>query len=142
MTGKVLGKHTQMYADNPNKVAIIASFENNEMLARALLWTTDDGTKILDSIYGIRSGRIEIINYCNKNNIINIRSKFFRKTIKNYKISLDLKHNTVPYVDTFVFGILSDDYRKVKLTAYIDKNSNVVFSDHGGKCFWLNSYFE
>src|SRR5690606_15960865 len=41
----------RLYAENPDKVAVVAVYRNGYPHGRALLWTTDDGEKFLDRIY-------------------------------------------------------------------------------------------
>ncbi len=41
----------RLYASNPDKVSLLKISQDNKYIGRALLWNTDDGTRVLDRIY-------------------------------------------------------------------------------------------
>jgi len=57
MTGAHNTEKIRMYAENPDKVCLVTA--NN--IGRALLWTADDGAKLLDWVYPSRTPHAQII---------------------------------------------------------------------------------
>jgi len=95
MTGARNSKSINFYAKNPNKVSLVVSKDEK---SRALLWTADNGDKVLDKIYpkhGVGNKKIQIW----------ASGKGFKKPNKTQRITMN--HNGwFPYIDSFVFGKL------------------------------------
>lgn len=105
---------TRFYALNPDKVRLV-TFENK---ARALLWTCDDGTVVLDRVYPSGCVYAPILkHWAVKNGYI------YRGNLGSYvsdtvdlsddsKRYITMKHQgTFPYIDTFKYGKFVDgDY--------------------------------
>lgn len=114
MTGNDAWK-TGIYSVNPKKISL-AIMDN----MRALLWTTDDGKKVLDQIYPVGDWKIPIFqNWANSKSFLYRIGKNDRKdirrlndgsvgsiTLKRFsapkKIKTNLNH-IYPYIDTFCF---------------------------------------
>ena len=123
-----------MYTLNPDKVSLLVLGKD---MSRALLWTTDEGERVLDRIYPNDGGHIEAIhNWCEKNGIV------FRKStgapcscqstilsdFKEHKITL--RHNGMfPYLDTFCWGQVDD--KKVIISNSKDFGDRVFHSTSG-----------
>ena len=136
MTGEELGEHTRFYEDNPDKVGIIACYNDNGiMISRGLIWTCDNGTKIIDVIYGSKKGIYEIFDWADDNNILSIYDRFDKNIVANLKITMKIKRDTLPYVDTFYLGELSEDQSEVILSCYPNDNTNVMLTSHEGYCY-------
>lgn len=109
MTGPAAAK-VSIYAINPEKVSLVVMGS-----LRALLWTTDDGKKVLDRIYPVGHWLVPILeNWATKRGFIT------RSTKKGgYKSIVELNDNSIrsvtlrkffhngkavyPYADTFAF---------------------------------------
>ncbi len=53
MSGK---RYFDMLANNPNKVSLVKILRSGEWVGRALLWTTNEGTRVLDRVYPSDTG--------------------------------------------------------------------------------------
>ena len=105
MTGDDAWK-VEIYADNPDKVKLVV-FDD---YVRALLWTCDDGTVVLDRIYPCGCDAVALLqSWAKKNGYV------FRKTEGtapgNVNLSDDDTHQitvnhsgTYPYMDTFTYA--------------------------------------
>lgn len=102
--------------------------------ARALLWTTDDGTKVLDRIYPPGSKYILPFRewaikkgYVYRENLEQLISS--SRTVelsdgKTHKVTLSVGDvRKFPYLDTFRFGEFSDDLQELTLS------NNINFGD-------------
>lgn len=106
--------------------AVILKNENDKVLARALVWTTDDGNKVMDRIYSVDSSwKIVLQKWANKNGYYFKAKndskpfnsdKFIHKgenVEKEFFIILNkFEFQTYPYLDTFFYmskdGVLSN----------------------------------
>ena len=104
-------------SQNPDKVSIIKFHSEADVRARALLWTTDSGKKVLDRIYPNDSRLIPlIIEWCEANEYImrknNSAAQSFRSVKlsdgKYYKVTMTCTTHCIevafPYLDTFTFS--------------------------------------
>ena len=99
---------TRMYALNPDKVQLLVI----DKVMRALFWTTDDGTKVMDRVYPGGCDNVELLReWAKENNVIyryNISSNdsYERTRMINDKFYyVTLKHqNIFPYMDTFAWA--------------------------------------
>jgi len=135
MTGDQFSDFIGFYADNPEKVGLAAAYKKKkkkeEMIARALLWTCDNGSKVLDGIYGARSGVIELIEWCYENKILFSRYLSINET-RDLGVTMQIKRDVFPFIDTFMFGVLNEDNRSVVLYPYAHRDTNVIFCSHEG----------
>lgn len=113
--------YLDLYRNNPDKVQLVRILQHGVYFGRALLWTSDQGTKILDRVYpsdgGIHTSLIrrwaERLGYAYK-----VRDTYTDEQLsdnKEYTITLDAKGLVgMPYLDTFKFA---NDwmYRKDKI---------------------------
>jgi len=137
MTGDKFSDYIGFYADNPEKVGMAAAYnKNNEMISRALLWNCDNEVKVLDEIYGNKSGMIELIEWCYDNNILFSRYLSTEK-VKDLSITMQIKRNSFPFIDTFMFGILNKDNKSVVLYSYYHNDANLIFCSHDGCVYSL-----
>jgi len=122
----------QIYAHNPDKVALVLYRapdlpENANGYARALLWTCDDGSRVLDRIYpdnrGVHVAAMRAwatsCGYCNRRYqgmpdddhvMVDMVSQALngRSITKNLTLEVTLQkapHGRIPYLDTFHWGV-------------------------------------
>jgi hypothetical protein len=131
MTGKS-SKYTELYAANPDKVCIVVIKDRT----RALLWTDDNGIKILDRTYP--SGHYTTVwlkqwaknkGYIrrSKNCMIDYTAKRIDTTdVAEHKITLN-KTKKMPYLDTFRFMTKLDN-DKILLSNY-ERNAQYVIAN-------------
>lgn len=135
MSGERLGEYTRFYEDNPDKVGLVTTYDNKgDMTTRALLWTCDDGSKMLDYIYGMRGYGVKLLKWADKNNI-DVVYDLKHLDYKKYKITMKIKRNAFPFIDTFGYGEFNRDYSEVVLSCYLNDKTNVLFHSHDGYCF-------
>ena len=152
---------TQQFLDllvkNEDKIsAVILKNEDDKVLARALLWTTDDGNSIMDRIYSIDNSWIMVLHkWANKNNIY-FKAKNDSKPFnsdkfiykgeeieKEFFISLNTFEFIIyPYLDTFFYmskdGMLSN--RPFNDRSYYElRNSMGLISPLIEFEWWMNS---
>lgn len=99
-TSKLIEKSKlDFYVINSNKVSIVIT----TAFVRAILWTCDDGTKILDKIYP-RDKKDILLDWAQKNKII--AADISGIDIKPYKITMKYTYgpSKIPYQDTFKYG--------------------------------------
>jgi len=116
MTGAESVK-TEIYAKNPDKVALLIWSG-----LRALLWTCDDGTKVLDRTYPSGHGKIPTLRQwaSKKGYVLRVNPDKLedRDTIQLSDNSIRQvtlnKPELYPYIDTFPYGKIKGD--KVVLT--------------------------
>lgn len=119
---KSFGGQSCMTGNDSNKVELFAINDNIQLLtydngikARALLWTTDSGQKVLDRIYPNSGKHIyRIHGWCKKNNIVYRVSQGLPEgnviLSDNKKYSITLKYDKyLPYLDTFRSCIDNED---------------------------------
>ena len=123
MTGEA-SKYTEFYAKNPDKVALVLW---NGL--RALLWTCDDGTKVLDRIYPVGHGLTETLRSWATSKGYVVRG--VPPYIDSYELSdrskrcVTMKRTMyIPYLDTFRTGTYKDDSNKRYMV--ITNNDNAV----------------
>lgn len=118
-------RKVKLYALNPDKVKLV----HYKDVARALLWTCDDGTLVLDRVYPSGSKYVSLIrNWAKKNNIV-LRSNPDSAEYNDIMLSdgsvrhVTMIHNGIfPYMDTFTYG-------KVK-SGDINNDGVIVFSNY------------
>jgi len=141
MSGEDYGKYTQLYADNPDVVAMI-KFDNGAR-ARALLWTTEDGAKVLDRIYpDDGGGHITAIRLWAEKQGYIIRGCNHLPEGDTISLSDDSERQVVlrdsgvyPYLDTFCFGVVKKG--RVHLSN-VKKDGDHTFQGTDGK--WLEGF--
>jgi hypothetical protein len=101
-----------------------------------LVWECDDGTRILDQIYGIDAGRFSIHKWTIENKVFPIFD-LRDKAVRELRVTMIIKSETVPFIDTFSYGEYNDD-KGVTLSCCPHEKTNVVFNSHDGYCFWYD----
>lgn len=104
--------YVELYSLNPNKVKLVTLGDR----ARALLWTADDGTKILDRAYPAQSKEIVLLRqwaklqgYVLRRNPDQLVEHGDVELSDNRQHIITLKYNEYfPYMDTFKFGKFID----------------------------------
>lgn len=133
MSGEA-ASYTELYALNPDKVKLI-TFGNR---SRALLWTTDDGERVLDRYYPAQSKYGELLRKWAKNKGYILRNNPDAldlggdvKLSDNKQHVITLKHNNVfPYLDTFKYGKIKGN--KVQISNYASFG-NIIFDSQDGE---------
>lgn len=105
---------TEVYALNPDKVSMVIYKEG---YARALLWTCDDGTKVLDRIYPNSGVHVDIITkwavdrgYVHR---VGNNCNYCRLSDNNFH-TVTLKMNDLfPFMDTFKHGTIRGNTIKI-----------------------------
>lgn len=135
MTGEGCYK-MQLLANNPDKVSLLNL--NNE--ARALLWTADDGTRILDRVYPAGTKyTIRFKKWAKKNGYV-WRDDLEGAPDDSKSVPLSDGSNPIitlnakgvrdfPYLDTFRYGFFDGD--DLVLSNYIDLGSLSFKNDDG-----------
>ena len=124
---------TEIYAANPNVVSLL--IYNNK--ARALLWNTDQGERVLDRIYPNDKLYIEHYKrYVERHSIVmrkhngvaKLRTRQYRR---RYSVKLKFGLNRyVPYMDSFRYGYTIEDGLKL-CTHYISRTQFFLDTDNG-----------
>jgi len=125
--------YTNWYAENPDKVQMLV-WKNK---ARALLWTCDDGTKVLDRIYRNAGAHVPaMILWANVNGYIHrgTQSAEFEGWRDADGLLVDAKELTVtmqksqnkmyPWMDSFKHAYGDDDDDTFEITAYLRLDSD------------------
>jgi len=132
-------KNVEMYALNPDKVKLV-TYKN---LARALLWTCDDGTKVLDRSYPAGTQFIKLLRgWAKKNNFV-LRDNPDQLITGNVHLSdnkvhtITMAHKGVfPYLDTFHYGTnIEGDYSDegtIELSNYKNEDTDYLFNGTEG----------
>jgi len=100
----------KIYADNPNKISMVIIKEDNELVARALLWKIDESNYYLDRIYYTDGSQQRFIHSWVLENIVNndkdklLSHLEFDNTRGDISIQLDkINYDFYPYMDSFPF---------------------------------------
>lgn len=94
------------YADNPEKVALVRIFQDDEYMGRALLWTTDDGDTLLDRIYPDNGGLHQraLRAYALTQGWTDVwLSERVRADGEPHRVTMVNKREEWPYLDSFRF---------------------------------------
>lgn len=144
MTGEDSWK-TDFYAINPDKVSLVC-FEG----IRALLWTTDQGVKVLDRCYPSGHSKIELLRQwalakgyvvrSSADSMVSSEKDVSLSDGKAYSITMkyDLKYDSFPYLDTFQFArfvqIKAKNNRQMKriVLSNAKAGKNIVLNDTEG----------
>ena len=130
--------YMSIYAQNPDKVQMLTVTHMEKLLARALLWTTDCGKKIMDRIYGSDKYINAVKAWANNNGYMTKHRQSYDdsttwvtptgETItQNYFVTLKYYPNQpLPYFDTFY---MSDIASSACNTHGELKLSNARFTD-------------
>jgi hypothetical protein len=119
MTGVKNQSKIQFYADNPNKVFLLT---NKNKDTRALVFIADDGTKVLNRVYGKNTNKL--LAYAKKNNIIPfVLSKCSKK------ITLKYKKKIFPSVDNFCYAQLDSELKNINESGKIILSNNPNFGN-------------
>lgn len=119
----------QVYVINPDKVSVLKIYENGEYIARALVWNTNDGRRLLDRVYpsGHRIGQTARL-YAESQGWLTTTYDSVGADIKNNEqVSVTLKHPTnrrLPYMDTVRFVEASNDQHLTLSSQYRAADGN------------------
>lgn len=106
-------EYLKIYTDNPNQVQVLALLnpENGKIRGRALIWTTDNGSKYMDRVYVTnKQWQVEFNNFAEKHGITK------NSTSDTVTLENGGTYDTYPYMDTFEFyepesGTLSPEHQ-------------------------------
>jgi len=124
-----------IYAANPDKVSLVTAKD----YSRALLWTCDDGTIVLDRVYPSGSKSVNIIRKwaAEKGYVLRDNPDRVIKTFNNISLSDGKQHFVTmkktlhfPYTDTFCYGTHLNN-QEILLTNFQKNNSFVLHSPYG-----------
>ena len=144
MTGKN-SIFTELYALNPDKVMLVVL----DSFARALLWTCDDGTKVLDRIYPAGCQAINDMRQwaSEQGYILRMNAtgapydKFMEGLTDNSAKQITVKFSKYfPYLDTFRFILSFDECDKTVVLSNKWSNRVAYIADHtDGVLPWENT---
>lgn len=123
-------KYLKFYSENCKGIVklLIKTDENNKLVARALVWKTDD-TIYMDRVYTIdNKDEMIFIKWGNDNNIKKYYPNYNIKISKN-KIKWD-EDTKMPYMDTFQYGISNGSY--LELFSDEPKSKYYIFDSTNG----------
>jgi hypothetical protein len=140
MNGSSNSSKLDLYVKNPDKVSVVYIQTGNTCQARALLWTDNDGNKIIDRVYGSEEFRTMFRDYAKEIGAWKKvydgagHSNFFNPEgeamYKDFYIEVDGEHDRYPYVDTFCY--LKDDETPNVLTNSDNYDATKKLQDTGG----------
>ena len=130
-----------IYTGNKEKVSMIilkSDKDDSKISGRAILWTVDDGRKVMDRVYTNNHADIEFfIQYANLNNYLYKYTQSYEPmpfVLNDVKLSnqesscvitLDTSWDSYPYMDTFKYmsdGELTNDYSRNYESELTDTN--------------------
>ena len=99
-------EYLKIYTDNPEQVSclVLINPENDKVRGRALIWTTTDGTRVMDRVYSTNKEYNTFFNnYAEENGISTNRS--------NHEVVLENggEYDYYPYMDTFMYYTPDND---------------------------------
>lgn len=110
MTIEGYGRMTQLYSANPDKVQLVLIKNNNNLIGRSLLWTTDQGVKVLDRVYPSDKGpQTNAAHHWARKNNYDYKIKqsygagYLKSRRSDYTITLKNNCKVFPYIDTFFY---------------------------------------
>jgi len=128
-------RYVQLYEMNPDKVSLVIY---GESVARALLWTCDDGQQVLDRIYPNDGAHVAVLHcWAEERGVVTRKGNSMpgrgMVSLSDYSARcVTLRHGDVfPYLDTFHFGTLLPG-KQVRLSNDPDCE-DVVFESAGGE---------
>lgn len=103
-----------IYVDNPDKVKMVIANTEEGIIGRALLWTTDCKTLIMDRIYGNEITINAFKKWAHENGYIHKKVQSYSNDTEfvttvgeiiegEYTITLERNSDYVPYMDTFKY---------------------------------------
>lgn len=107
-------EYIKFYAENKDVVKMLVSLDNDDkVVGRALLWTADCGTKIMDRIYGTEVTVEKFKKWAIENDYIHKQYQSYSEidtwvsnegNFSNDEYEITVKNiRTMPYMDTFKF---------------------------------------
>ena len=140
MNGAYNSLKLDLYVKNPDKVSVVYIQTGNTCQARALLWTDNDGNKIIDRVYGSEEFRTMYRDYAKEIGAWKKvydgagHSNFFNPEgeamYEDFYIEVDGEHDRYPYVDTFCY--LKDDVSPNVLTNSDNYDANKKLQNTDG----------
>jgi hypothetical protein len=121
----------EFYAHQPN-VRLLIAYDEDEMVGRALVWTTTSGQVVLDRVYPDDNGRQigAMENYGRQQGWL-IRSD----GLPSLEVEvIDTEH--YPYIDTFCVAENPPDEPQGTFFLSNDKDGDITFSSTEGECPW------
>ena len=115
-------------------------YEDSETVARALLWTTDDGTTVLDRIYPNYGAHVETMQrYAAQQGWVYrldasapSNSGVDLSDNRKYSVTVTSKSERWPYMDTFRFAVAVGNQSKATLYNYPPRAEYVILDSTDG----------
>jgi len=110
MVGNNNADKISFFADNPERIALAVSDDHS---TRALIFTGDNGKRIMSRIYGRKY--VEMKAWATKNKIL-VRESLphASKALKNFRVTVNYKQRIFPSVDNFGYAMIDSLDRKKK----------------------------
>lgn len=121
MTGEKYKGRIRFYADNPDKVNLVTTKDGR---TRALLWIADNGTKVLDRIYGNDFNKIK--SWALKNKILLLNKDITK--IKKLRITMNYNSKKFPSLDAFKYGKLNS-VKRIPAKGIVVLSNNCTFGN-------------
>jgi hypothetical protein len=110
-----------IFVDNPSKIELLTLINKEGLLeGRALIWTTDDGFKFMDRVYGSQGTQEAFVNYARRNKwwyrsryntfedgeyVMSPQNGYINEIELSICVTLDnADHDYNPYLDTLVYS--------------------------------------
>jgi hypothetical protein len=115
--------YLKMYINNADTIKLVCIKTFNRVIGRALLWTTNDGTQILDKQYVAEDWLYQkYLDICKENGYL-----LYNQIEKNYDITVNLSEvEEFPYLDTFMY-CKYDKNENSKLSNYSPIGNYFIF---------------
>jgi hypothetical protein len=125
------GSRVELYRLNPKQVQLM-KFECGDWKARALLWNCDDGSRVLDRVYGRFTTTVtSAIKKWRKTNDIVCQSKCGDVTVTLPTMPDDM---SVPYMDTMYYGELVGDGIRIGNYSFSRYTNSLDCTEGGPYC--------
>lgn len=124
MTGEARSSALSLYRTNPDKVCLVVGMGDDGSVSRALLWTCDDGTKVLDRVYpgtdeGLNNWAAEN-GYLIHHYVLHARLDWDRTLTVTMTMPEEDPDDGYPYMDTFVHAVVNRPAKRIVLAASRD----------------------
>ena len=109
------GDYLSLYTENPERVSLVKLFWHGDYHARALLWTTDSGMRVLDRIYPVDNNHVTraFLRHAEQEGWEALRrsdGEWANYDLLEQRITLKVPSDRIfPYLDTFMFTTITLD---------------------------------
>jgi WD40 repeat protein len=132
MTGARNTEKIRMYAINPDKIQLATCDD----IGRALLWTADDGTKILDYAYPNGSQyAMNLINWAKNKGYLYVEGGKYLTEKPIIEITVKTTGDKYPRLDKFYFATLDEKNKTAVLRNRKTIDTNVLMNNTNGNYY-------